>query len=118
MHMHDVDVTRNRTTDDNLHWLVWNIPGSATGLPEGVPAGATRPDGRMQVSANGPSYRGPGAPASGPKHHYIFEVFALDTKLDITPGADPFETRTRVLAAIQGHVLAKAVYSGLFHRPS
>ena len=38
------------------------------------------------------------------------EIYALDTKLDITPGADAFETRTKVMAAIQGHVLGKAVY--------
>src|ERR1700756_89281 len=37
LHMHDLEVSRNHTTDDQLHWIVWNIPGSATGLPEGVP---------------------------------------------------------------------------------
>jgi phosphatidylethanolamine-binding protein (PEBP) family uncharacterized protein len=31
--MHDLDVTRNKTSDDQLHWVVWNIPASATGLP-------------------------------------------------------------------------------------
>jgi Raf kinase inhibitor-like YbhB/YbcL family protein len=117
LHMHDPDVARNRTTDDQLHWLVWNIPPTATGLPEGVPAGAERPDGSRQVSASGPSYRGPGAPAAGPLHHYTFEVYALDTRVDVPAGGDAFETRTAVLKAIQGHVLGKAVYVGLFHRP-
>jgi len=37
LHMHDMEVARNRTTDDQVHWLVWNIPASAAGLPEGVP---------------------------------------------------------------------------------
>lgn len=117
LHMHDPDVARNRTTDDQVHWLVWNIPGSATGLPEGVPTGADLPDGSHQISATGPVYRGPGAPASGPLHHYTFEVFALDTKLDVPASADAFETRTNVLKAMQGHVLGKAVYVGLFRRP-
>ena len=116
LHMHDPDVARNKTTDDQLHWLVWNIPGTATGLPEGVPAGADRPDGSHQLSASGPVYRGPGAGAAGPVHHYTFEIYALDTKLDLPPGADAFETRTNVMKTMQGHILGKAVYVGLFHR--
>src|SRR5262245_63813315 len=40
LHMHDMDVARNRTTDDQAHWVVWNIPATATGLPEGVPKGS------------------------------------------------------------------------------
>lgn len=117
LHMYDPDVSRNKTTEGQLHWLVWNIPPTATGLPEGVPQGAERPDGSRQTSASGPVYRGPGAPAAGPQHHYTFEVFALDTKIDVPAGGEPFETRVNVLKAIQGHVLGKAVYVGLFHRP-
>lgn len=118
LHMRDPDVARNAGTEDQVHWLVWNIPGTATGLPENVPKGADRPDGSHQISASGPVYRGPGAPASGPQHHYTFELFALDTKLDVKAGADAWETRTAVWKAMQGHVLGKAVYVGLFRRPS
>src|SRR5437899_3893150 len=39
LHMHDMEVSRNRSSDDQLHWLVWNIPGTATGLQEGIPMG-------------------------------------------------------------------------------
>ena len=117
LHMHDMEGSRNRTTDDQLHWLVWNIPPTATGLPEGVPMGAQLQNGAYQTSASGLMYRGPGAPAAGPRHHYTFELFALDTKIDMQPGSDPFETRTNVIKAIQGHILGKAVYMGLFHRP-
>ena len=117
LHMHDLDLARNRTTDDQPHWVVWNIPATATGLPEGAPKGNPRADGSFQVSATGPMYRGPGAPATGPIHHYVFELFALDTKLDVQPTADAFETRAAVLKAIQGHILAKSVYGGLFRRP-
>jgi Raf kinase inhibitor-like YbhB/YbcL family protein len=113
----DPDVARNKTIEDQLHWLVWNIPATATGLPEGVPAGAELADGSHQISASGPSFRGPGASASGPRHHYTFEVYALDTKLDAATSADAFETRANVMKAMQGHVLGKAVYVGLFHRP-
>ncbi len=117
LHMRDPDVARNKTTEDQVHWLVWNIPGTATGLPEGVPKGAELADGSRQISASGPVYRGPGAPASGPMHHYTFEVFALDTRLDVEPGKDAWETRDKVWAAMQGHILGKAVYVGLFRRP-
>jgi Raf kinase inhibitor-like YbhB/YbcL family protein len=117
LHMHDLEVARNRTTDDQVHWLVWNIPASVTSLPEGVPQGADLKDGSHQISASGPVYRGPGAPATGPMHHYTFEIYALDTKLDTPAAGDAFETRTNVMKAMQGHVVGKAVYMGLFHRP-
>jgi len=117
LHMHDLDVARNRTTATQVHWVVWNIPGSSTGLAEGLPRGSRLPDGSYQISATGPVYRGPGAPASGPPHHYLFEVYALDTVLDVAPSDDAFETRDRVLAAAQGHVIGKAVYMGFFRRP-
>jgi Raf kinase inhibitor-like YbhB/YbcL family protein len=117
LHMHDLDVARNKTTDDQAHWVVWNIPATATGLPEGVPKGAQLADGSYQISATGQMYRGPGAAATGPVHHYMFEIYALDTKLDVTPAADAFETRANVMKAMQGHILGKAVYGGLFKRP-
>jgi hypothetical protein len=117
LHMRDPDVARNRGTEDQVHWLVWNIPGTATGLPEGVPKGAELPDGSRQISASGPVYRGPGAPANGPMHHYTFELYALDTVVDVPAGEDAWATRTAVWTAMEGHVLGKAVYVGLFRRP-
>ncbi len=117
LHMHDVDVSRNKSTDDNLHWLVWNLPATLTGLPEGVPAGAQLADGSYQINVFTPAYRGPGAAASGPLHHYVFELYALDTKIDVKPSSGGSETRTDVLKAVDGHVLGKAAYVGLFKRP-
>jgi Raf kinase inhibitor-like YbhB/YbcL family protein len=117
LNMHDEDVARNKTTDDQAHWVVWNIPATATGLPEGVPKGPKLGNGAFQISATGQMYRGPGAGANGPKHHYMFELYALDTMVDVQPSADAFETRANVMKAVQGHVLAKAVYGGLFRRP-
>jgi Raf kinase inhibitor-like YbhB/YbcL family protein len=118
LNMRDLDVARNRTTEDQAHWVVWNIPAGTTSLPEGLPRGSQLPDGSYQISATGPVYRGPGAPATGPRHHYMFEIYALDTKLDVRPTEDAFETRANVMRAMQGHVLGKAVYGGLFRRPS
>lgn len=65
INMRDLDVARNKTTEDQAHWVVWNIPATATGMPEGVPRGAQLPDGSFQISATGPVYRGPGAPPRG-----------------------------------------------------
>jgi Raf kinase inhibitor-like YbhB/YbcL family protein len=118
LHFHDPDVALNASTNDQVHWLVWNIPATTTNFAEGMPAGPTLPDGSRQISASGQTYRGPGAPATGPYHHYTFEIYALDTKLDtVEPGANEQETRTKVMAAMQGHVRAKAVMFGLFRRP-
>jgi Raf kinase inhibitor-like YbhB/YbcL family protein len=85
--VHDLDAASGLGTDDILHWMLWNIPATTTSLSEGVPRGAQLADGTRQISATGPNYRGPGAPASGPAHHYVFELFALDTMLDGLLGA-------------------------------
>jgi Raf kinase inhibitor-like YbhB/YbcL family protein len=112
--LHDPDVAIQRKTDDVLHWMIFNIPGSAHGLPEGVPAQATMSDGAVQAKnlRGGVGYMGPGAPAAGPNHHYTFELFALDEKLNLGPDA----TRADVLNAMNGHILGKGVLVGLFHR--
>jgi Raf kinase inhibitor-like YbhB/YbcL family protein len=117
LNMRDMDVARNKTTDDQAHWVVWNIPATETGLPEGVPKGPKLSNGAYQFSATGQMYRGPGAGAAGPKHHYMFELYALDEVVDVAPAADAFESRANVMKSIQGHVLGKAVYGGLFKRP-
>lgn len=118
LHMHDMDVARNKTTEDQLHWLVWGMKPNVTSLAEGAPKGPKLPDGSWQVSATGPMYRGPGAGANGPMHHYMFEIYALDIELNVEPVADMFETRAKVMAAMQGHIIGKAVYGGLFKRPN
>ena len=123
VNMLDPDVSVQRGPETQPHWIVWNIPATATGLPEGMKAGAELPDGTRQISASGPNYRGPGAAANGPLHHYTFEVYALDTKLDVQPSTSTpavnaaLESRAAVMKALTGHVLGKAVYVGLFKRP-
>jgi hypothetical protein len=110
--LHDVQNSANKTTGDTLHWSAFNIPGSATGLPEGLGSGDL-PDG----TRNGPgiraaAYFGPGA-AAGPFHHYVFEFYALDTKLDLPANT----TRDELLKAMDGHVIGKAAWFGRFPAP-
>ena len=114
---HDLDAPIGAGADDILHWMLWNIPATSTSLPEGVPRGSQLPDGTRQISATGPNYRGPGALAAGPVHHYVFELFALDTMLDVPAvGASPPQTRAAVVTGMAGHIRGKAVYVGLFKR--
>jgi Raf kinase inhibitor-like YbhB/YbcL family protein len=116
--VHDVDAAIGNGTDDLLHWMLWNIPGTTTSLPERVASASQLSDGTRQISATGPNYRGPGALASGPSHHYVFDLFALDTMLDVPAvGASPPQTRAAIVAAMAGHVRGKASYVGLFKRP-
>ena len=115
--VHDVDAAIGNGTDDLLQWMLWNLPATTMSLAEHVPAGAQLPDGTRQISATGPFYRGPGALAAGPAHHYVFELFALDTMIDVPAiGASPAQTRANVVAAMAGHVRGKAAFMGLFKR--
>jgi Raf kinase inhibitor-like YbhB/YbcL family protein len=112
--MHDPDTAPQKKSVDILHWLAFNIPATARELPEGVPADAKLPDGTIQAKnfRNAVGYLGPGAGAAGPYHHYTWELFAVDKKLELTPDA----TRADVINAIDGHVLGKGVLVGRFHR--
>lgn len=104
---HDVDVALRRTTEDVLHWIAWNIPGTTTRIEEGrLPDGAVvGPNIRGEHA-----YMGPGAPVSPRHHHYIFEFYALDARLDLPPNA----SRAELLAAMQGKIVAKAGYVGRY----
>lgn len=114
MIFHDPDVAPQKKSEDNLHWIAFNIPGTARELAESFPAEAKLHDGTIQVKNRKGAfgYMGPGAPAAGPYHHYTFELYALDTKLDL--GSDA--TRADVLKAMDGHVLGKGIVFGRFHR--
>jgi len=122
---HDADTVVNNSTDDILQWMLWNIPGNSTGLAQAQPDGFELENGTRQLSVSGSRYRGPGASSTGPVHHYVMELFALDTKLDVKvsePGAQVANPnvqalRAAVMQAMAGHIRGKAAYLGLFRRP-
>jgi Raf kinase inhibitor-like YbhB/YbcL family protein len=93
---------------DILHWMVVKIPASVTSLPEGAGAAqsTTLPAGARQVQA----YRGPGAPAAGPRHHYTLTLYALNAPLELAENAD----RAAVMMAMEGKVLARGIFNGRF----
>jgi len=118
--VHDASAPIGQGNDDVLHWMVWNIPGDARSLPEGVAQGPQREDGSRQISVTGPYYRGPAAPASGPVHVYLFELYALDATINVAPvapvGVPVSRTRADVMEAMAGHIRGKAVTAGTFKR--
>ena len=95
-----------------MHWIVYNIPSTTRRLPSQIPGETSLPNGVMQgknVSGNS-GYIGPKPPA-GQTHPYYFQVFALDTTLDIDPAnAD----RMTVINAMKGHVLASGSVVGRY----
>jgi Raf kinase inhibitor-like YbhB/YbcL family protein len=101
--MHDPDAV----SGDFLHWLVWDIPPGTDCIPvNSVPVGAVQ-------GANGsgnPIYTGPCPPKGTGVHHYIFNLYALDTTLDLPGGSNLAE----VIKAQKGHVLDEAKLTGLF----
>ena len=113
----DTDAAIGNGIGDVLHWMLWNIPGSTRSLAEAIPQGNQLPDGTRQISASGPYYRGPGAPASGSPHHYLFELYALDSTIDVPAvGQSPPLTRAAVEQAMAGKIRAKGALVGLFKR--
>lgn len=111
--LHDLDSSRSFTTEDVLHWMVFNIPASVHELPEGLPGTVQLPNGATQGKnrAGTPGFFAPAA-AAGPYHHYAFELYELDTKLSVGPDV----TRAELLKAMDGHVIERASLVGRFHR--
>lgn len=99
-----------------VHWVAWNIPGDTTTLPEGLQEQArlTEPEGLLQgaTSRGSVGYFGPRPPVGDPPHRYHFQVFALDTALNVPPGAD----RDTVLKAMSGHVIGKGEIVGTYQQ--
>jgi Raf kinase inhibitor-like YbhB/YbcL family protein len=113
---HDTDQAVGQATDDMLHWMVWNIPGSARSLDEGMPQGNAS-GGPRQISATGPYYRGVAAPPNGSAHHYVFEIYALDANIDVPAvGQSPAQTRAAVEAAMAGKIRGRGTLMGIFKR--
>ena len=101
-----------------VHWVIYKIPGTATGLPGELPMGITLSEPKELAGAiQGPSgfrqtgYRGP-APPPGKPHHYTFTVYALDAELPLEPGLNC----NQLMEAIKGHVIGQGALVALYER--
>jgi Raf kinase inhibitor-like YbhB/YbcL family protein len=92
------------------HWVLYDIPSDKRELTEDVPKQEQLPDGAHQGlnDYDRVGYVGP-CPPHG-THHYVFTVYALDTKLGLPPRA----SKKQVLKAMKGHVLATGELIGSF----
>jgi Raf kinase inhibitor-like YbhB/YbcL family protein len=90
-----------------VHWVLYNLPASTDGLPAGV----ENPGIEGQNSSRKIGYAGPCPPAGKP-HRYFFKLYALDTHLDLNPGA----TKAELEKAMQGHILGQGQLMGTFKR--
>jgi hypothetical protein len=110
---HDTDAAPMKGVMDVTHWIFWGIPATSTSVaagikPDSMPGGIEQ--GANIRKVNG--YQPPCPPPGATPHHYIFELYALDTKLDLPAGS----ARADLLKAMDGHVVGKATYVGLFGR--
>ena len=94
------------------HWVLFNIPASATGLPENVSAKATLDDGSVHGNNSWGrlGYGGPCPP--GGTHRYFFKLYALDIELDLKTGA----TKSQLVKAMEGNILDQGQLMGKYRR--
>ncbi len=97
-----------------VHWVIWNIPPTATGLPENVEKKEMVLGGARQGLNTWPrlGYNGPMPPPGHGVHHYHFRLYALDTMLELPAKS----TKPQLEAAMQGHILAQAELIGTYER--
>jgi Raf kinase inhibitor-like YbhB/YbcL family protein len=96
-----------------VHWVVYDLPGNTTQLPQSVPTTETLASGAKQGvnDFRKVGYGGP-CPPPGKPHRYFFKLYALDASTNLKPRA----TKADVLRAIDGHVLAQAELMGTYRR--
>jgi Raf kinase inhibitor-like YbhB/YbcL family protein len=101
------------------HWVLYDIPGDVTALPEGLPRDAVPriPVGARQGINSWPAdnvgYRGPMPPPGSGPHRYIFSLYALDGPLSLDPSEASAEALERAMA---GHIFAEAQTIGTYER--
>jgi len=97
-----------------VHWVLFNIPADERSLPEDLPVTGKNVDPNAiyfgKNSSGNTRYDGP-CPPSG-THRYYFKLYALDSLVDLLPGA----TKEELLKAMQGHILAQGELMGTFSK--
>jgi hypothetical protein len=95
-----------------VHWVLFNIPADADGLPAEIPSDAALENGARHGTNDFRrlGYGGPCPP--GGTHRYFFKLYALDTMLELDSGI----TKARLLEAMKGHILAESQLMGTYSR--
>jgi len=97
-----------------VHWVLFNIKSDTRNLQEDLPIMGKNVDANaIYVGKNSSGrigYDGP-CPPSG-THRYYFKLYALDTTINLLPGA----TKEQVLKEMQGHILAQGELMGIFSK--
>ena len=96
-----------------VHWVLYNIPATAGGLPEAVTPAALPSGTREGVNDWGRTGYGGPCPPIG-RHRYYFKLYALDTSLSFLKPP----TKADLEGAMEGHVLARATLMGTYHKRS
>ena len=95
-----------------VHWVLYNLPPSANGLPESAKSASLPAGTRLGVNDFGhPGYGGPCPPVG--RHRYVFKLYALDAPL---PDLGGKATKAAVEKAMRGHVLAEARLVGTYQK--
>ncbi len=97
-----------------VHWVVYNIPSKATNLDFLGQREDKNANGTIQGSNDFPrlGYDGPMPPKGHGIHHYHFKLYALDTILSLRSGM----SKSDVVSAMQGHILAQTELIGVYER--
>ena len=95
-----------------VHWVRYNIPAEARSLAEAQPSDARLPDGSLNGTNSWKrlGYGGPCPPRG--VHHYYFKLYALDTVLELEPGA----TKEQLLGKMVTHILTDTELMGTYQR--
>jgi Raf kinase inhibitor-like YbhB/YbcL family protein len=95
-----------------VHWVLFNIPSRASGLPAEIPPDAALENGARHGTNDfgGLGYGGPCPP--GGTHRYFFKLYALDSELNLDSGV----TKDQLLEAMNGHILAEGQLMGKYKR--
>jgi Raf kinase inhibitor-like YbhB/YbcL family protein len=96
-----------------VHWVLWNLPPTLRGLPEGIATNESLPDGTRQGVNDFKriGYGGP-CPPPGKAHRYFFKLYALDSSLELQASS----TKAQLERAMQKHILEQAELVGTYQR--
>ena len=114
----DAPSPRSPAAEPWVHWIIFNIPAERSDLPQRIGRELEPdelPDARQGLNSwptDNVGYRGPAPPPGSGEHRYFFELYALDTMLELDAGA----TKRQLLEAMSGHVIAEGQLVGIYER--